>query len=49
MKKWSISIVALVLFAALTAQVWAAQPIKLLVNGPRWIVMSRPNLATAEY
>jgi hypothetical protein len=33
MKKWSITIVALVLFATLTAQVWAAQPIKLLVNG----------------
>lgn len=33
MKRWSVAIVVLVLLAALTAQVWAASPIRLLVNG----------------
>ena len=33
MKKWSLVIVALLLFTCLGAQVWAASPIKLLVNG----------------
>jgi hypothetical protein len=33
MKKWSLVLVPLILFLTLTMQVWAAQPIKLIVNG----------------
>lgn len=33
MKKWSVALVALALLIGLTAQVWAARPIKLIVNG----------------